>query len=586
MSDTALQEKPVADDAPPLNEVGASSEADAFADLRRLLLQPEQDKLTRLDERFGDPEQRAEEISEVLPEAILLRSGRDKRLAKALQPTFEEALRASIKKDPRPFVDAVTPVMGTAIRKAIAEALGAMMQSLNRTLDNSVSVRSLQWRLEAARTGKPFAEIVLLHTLEYRVEQVFLIHRETGLLLQHAVAGDDDQEGIQDADMVSGMLTAIQDFVRDSFNAENSETLEAMKVGGLTVWIEQGSQATLAGVIRGAAPQELRAIFQDALDSIHLEFHDALNDFQGDATAFEPCRPYLEACLQAKYQKPVGQQSSISPPIAIGASVLLLTLGLLGFFYIRSYLRWNNYLTRLQNEPGIVVVNASHGLFSCHIEGLRDPLAADPVALLPEAKLDPTAVSSRWDEYQALHPRLIEQRARRLLEPPDTVRLSVKDGALYAQGAASPEWVAEARKLARGLAGVREFAYAGDTAADIKTVESSFIRFAMGSAELTPEAAADVARLAALLRQINAGAPNGCQAELTGRADPLGSSQMNQSLSQNRAETVRAALLAAGLKAEQITAQGVGMGEVAPAEKARENAASRSVSFRVLCPQP
>ena len=146
------------------------------------------EKMTAIEELEKTLEERAEEINGLESKRDAALAVFDKRLAKALQPTFEETLRASIKKDPRPFVDAVTPVMGTAIRKAIAEALGAMMQSLNRTLDNSVSVRSLQWRLEAARTGKPFAEIVLLHTLEYRVEQVFLIHRETGLLLQHAVS--------------------------------------------------------------------------------------------------------------------------------------------------------------------------------------------------------------------------------------------------------------------------------------------------------------------------------------------------------------------------------------------------------------
>ena len=68
--------------------------------------------------------------------------------------------------------------------------------------------------MTAWRTGKSFAEVVLLNTLVYRVEQVFLIHAQTGLLLQHVVA---DAVTAQDADMVSGMLTAIRDFARDSF---------------------------------------------------------------------------------------------------------------------------------------------------------------------------------------------------------------------------------------------------------------------------------------------------------------------------------------------------------------------------------
>jgi OOP family OmpA-OmpF porin len=580
MAESAWQEKTASapEQSAPAAESVSAAPPDEWQDLRGLLLRPEQDKLAEFAERFDDPQRHAEEVSEILPKAIRLRSEKDNRLAKALQPTFEETLRVSIKKDPKPFIDAVTPVMGAAIRKAIAEALSAMMQSLNKTLDNSVSLQSIRWRLEAARTGKPFAEVVMLHTLEYRVEQVFLIHRETGLLLQHAVA-DDDQDGIQDADMVSGMLTAIQDFVRDSFNAQTSETLEAMKVGELTVWIEQGTQATLAGVIRGAAPQDLRPIFQDALDSIHLDFHDPLNNFQGDAEPFAECQPYLQSCLQARYHSGGKKSGLISPPVAAVLGVGLLALGLLGFFYVRSYWRWSNYVNDLQKEPGLVVVKAEHGFFGSAIEGLRDPLAADPNALLQQTAIKPANVEARWDEYQALHPRFIEQRARRLLEPPGTVQLKVENGTLYAQGAASPEWVGEARKLARGLAGVNQFAYAGDLQADLKMLESSFILFALGRAEMTPEALPQIQRIAQLWPGIAAQAP-GCRLELTGYSDALGSTQINETLSRQRAENTRDALVKAGLPAEQLVIKNDVPDQVAG--RLREDANRRKVSFRFL----
>jgi len=78
--------------------------------------------------------------------------------------------------------------MGPAIRRAIGEALSRLIQSLDRALDHSLTWRGLGWRLEAARTGRSFAEVVLAHTLVFRVEQVFLIHRRTGLLLLRAQA--------------------------------------------------------------------------------------------------------------------------------------------------------------------------------------------------------------------------------------------------------------------------------------------------------------------------------------------------------------------------------------------------------------
>ena len=161
-------------------------------------------------------------------------------------------------------------------------------------------MQGIKWRLEALRSRKPFSEIVLLHSIVYRVEQVFLIHKKTGLMLQHVVRAETD---LQDADMVSSMLTAIRDFVADSFKVEEDEGLETIRVGELTVWIEQGPLAILAVVIRGNAPQSLRLLIQETLENIHSAYVEVLESFGGDTAPFEEARPALEACLVSQYKK-------------------------------------------------------------------------------------------------------------------------------------------------------------------------------------------------------------------------------------------------------------------------------------------
>ena len=138
---------------------------------------------------------------------------------------------------------------------SLAASLSSMLESMNQTLEHSVSWRALQWRLTALRTGKSFAEIVLLNTLVYRVEQVFLIERDSGLLLQHVKS---NAVTAKYADMVSGMLTAIRDFARDSFRVSEDEGLDRFQVGDLSVLVEQGPHAILAAVVRGTPPPELR----------------------------------------------------------------------------------------------------------------------------------------------------------------------------------------------------------------------------------------------------------------------------------------------------------------------------------------
>ncbi|PON17607.1 hypothetical protein C2W62_12365 [Candidatus Entotheonella serta] len=300
------------DDASPLANSEANSfqtnlsqeeKQEAFDELRQLLLEPEQKEMKRLENRLERWRPDLDGLSRMLPEAFVRRPKPDPALGTALFPTIEEAFKRSVKKNPVALVEAIAPVMMPAIRKAIAQALQGMMQSLNQTLEHSISMRGLGWRWEAMRTGKPFAEVVLLHALIYRVEQVFLVHRETGLLLQHVAA---DTVEMQDPEAVPGMMTAIQDFVHDAFQVGDDETLETFQVGGLTVWVEQGPKAYLAVLVRGTPPQDIRETLQDTLARIHQEYNDPLRELK---IITYPTHGEKGDYPQTLFPNPIGAQS-------------------------------------------------------------------------------------------------------------------------------------------------------------------------------------------------------------------------------------------------------------------------------------
>jgi len=330
-------------------------------ELRRLLVEPEQLKIGNILERLNNPRVRARELSRPLPEAIRLRNAQDDALSEALSPTIVKAFQSSIKSDPHPVAEAISPLMGPAIRHAISVALSGLIQSFDQTLRHSLSWLGLKWRIEALRTGKPFAEVVLLRTLLYRVEQVFLIHKQTGLLLQHVAA---DATLTQDADIVSGMLTAIQvaigNFARDSFGGSgrrDEEQIDSLDMGDREVWFETGPSAVLAIVINGQAPETLRGdLFAPALEAIQAEHCDDLSGFNGDTAAFENCRRYLEGCLQSQYQGRTGQAEFKIPIYAWSMlAAIAIALGVGGFSALRAQWRWNAYLERLKVEPGIII---------------------------------------------------------------------------------------------------------------------------------------------------------------------------------------------------------------------------------------
>ncbi|HQU85765.1 MAG TPA: hypothetical protein PKY59_21695 [Pyrinomonadaceae bacterium] len=417
-------------------EILENTNADGLSEIRKILVQ-------------------AEEVGEVLPSALQKRSKKDKKLAEATLPIVEENIRQSVMRDPKILAEALFPVIGPAIRKAIAEALGAMVQSFNQTLEQSVSPKGLRWRIEAWQTGKPFGEVVMLNTLLYRVEQIFLIHKKTGILLQYAAI---DSEENKDADMVSAMLTAIQDFVHDSFKASEDATLDALRVRDLSVWIEHSPDAILAAVIRGNAPLTLRKTFIEAIERVQFQYENELDDFQGETETFKPSKPILQECLQVQTgTEEDAKRKKIFTPFNVLAGSLALILLIGGFFYVRDYRRWSNYLERLKSEPGIVVTEENRGIFQHKIEGLRDEMAANPETLLADYGYESDDVKSVWKNYQDLNPQFVLERAKKILNPPPTIRLSLEDGVLTVHGTAENSWYLDARNIAKGMAGISKF---------------------------------------------------------------------------------------------------------------------------------
>ena len=260
--------------ASPLREVtrqDAEKElpADSYQRLRELLFGPEQGAIAGLQQRLDNPELRAEELSRILAEAIVLRSRRDRALQNALYPLFEESLRISVAHNPQLLADTLFPIIGRAVRAAVVHYLRGIVESLNETVERSVSIDALKWRIESLLTGKPFGEIVLARSLRYRVEQVFAIHRETGLLLAHVSR---DSGSAQENEMISGMLTAVQDFVHDSFVETEGAELDTVELGEFNVWVQHGPKALLCAVVTGTPPRELRDVLQLTLEELACQF--------------------------------------------------------------------------------------------------------------------------------------------------------------------------------------------------------------------------------------------------------------------------------------------------------------------------
>lgn len=572
-------------------------DGDAYGALRELLLAPEQRELEELKHRLAhvNAPVAVDSVAAVLPAAVSLAHEQGGRMAGALQPLLENTLMRAVRERPAVIAEAIFPIIGAAINRAMREALSRMMQQTTYALEHAFSLRSWRWRLEARATGKPFSEVVLLHSLVYRVEQVFLIHPESGLLLQHVHAdmqGATVEESIdqQNATMVSSMLTAIQDFVRDSFRTDSKAALDTIEVGDVTVWIERGPHAVLASVIRGTAPVELRAVLREALAQCHRDALEGLKRFSGDPNELQGLRPYLLACLQSQ------QQTAARRPL-VGRLLLFVILTSMlvgiGFFSWREWQRAGHHRRArdyLAQQPGLIVLRAARQGTRYDLELLRDPQAKPVETLLVEAGLQPGQGRVVVRPFLSLEPGLIQARAAAMLRVPAGVQLTLRpDGVLVATGQADEDWIADARLLGPTIAGVSAFL------CEVKplprppqlydilmerahALEAIVFQFRAGSIELLPGQEAQQAQVVAEMKEILRMAQTDSSLDVTieihAHTDAIGDELYNLRLRESRAKQMRFWLSKAGIDMRKLRA-------VAPLQFEIERT-ERAASFRVV----
>jgi OOP family OmpA-OmpF porin len=407
------------------------------------------ERLAAFEEELKDPARQTGRVAAVLSEAMLLRENKDHGVSKALRPAIADAIKSSVRTDPRPVVEAVSPVIGPAIRRSVNEAIAAMLERLDKLLEHNFSWQALRWRIEALRTGRNYAEVVLLRTLVYRVDQVLLIHRETGLLLQHA---EPAQGGVRDPDLIGGMLTAIRDFVNDTLAVTEESPVQTMQVGDYKVIVEQGRLAILAAIVRGNPPSEMARTLQEALQTIHLLHGDELECFDGDAAPLADTRSLLEACLTSEQRTATRRRPWLAP-----ALIGLLVSGALAFWAVHSYQSrnlWTRALTALRSEPGILVTDAVRDGGVHRVQGLRDALARDPSQVVGEEAISGLRWEWDWRPFLSAEPNILLARAQQALQPPDTVELSLDGSLLRVSGEAQGTWVEAMRRAVPGIAGI------------------------------------------------------------------------------------------------------------------------------------
>ncbi len=396
----------------------SASETERLETIKTLLLDDELQEIERLRKRIkkyekGDKDRIKKNLSMALRELSADDESGFHELTEALQPGTEAAITRSVVEDKSRMSRALFPVMGPAIRDYVSEMFRNLAEELNETIRNTTSLERIKWRFQARMAGKPFAEYVMLKTANYKVERILLIDRESGILIDQVSRGDDDGN----ADLMSGMLTAIRSFVRDSFadhtDPDKENELNRFSYGDHQVLIEGGPDMILAAVVEGVAQAALREKLREVLENIHQRKNPWIGDAKEDEGESESEKDDVydrkELMRPALIENQSGSQEGGGGLwrfwLLFGVIVAVLG-GWIALKYTKAY-AWSEFITALDKEPGIQVT--AHKSWD-EIHGLRDPLAASPAEIGEIFKVYQEDVTFEFEPFQSLDPIISAKR--------------------------------------------------------------------------------------------------------------------------------------------------------------------------------
>jgi len=237
-----------------------------FDKLRTILLEQDWEERKQLTEKLEDLDDQLNTRDRFEEKVRPILEDQQEHFKKNFPVLFGPQITATISKQIRDsqdeVVDALYPIIGRMIKKYITSEIEKLSEKVDDQMEIAFSYEGWKVRIMAWVSGTPQNEVVLSKLLDSKIEEVFIIEKNSGLLL-----GSFSKHQSVDQDMVAGMLTAIKAFVEDAFKAEKQE-LDSIDYDNFKIIIRNFNSFYIAVVASGG----MNSTFKDKLENTILEF--------------------------------------------------------------------------------------------------------------------------------------------------------------------------------------------------------------------------------------------------------------------------------------------------------------------------
>lgn len=348
-------------------------------------------RLERLDARAGDDERLRASVARILSDALRDAEVRDhERLAEAMAPVVVETIHAELVNSRDKMVEALYPITGRLVSAYVANAFKDLLAEINQRLESGLSGRRLYLRLKSLFVGRSYSELLLAELRAPRVEELYLVRRESGELIdrwQAPLADEGDPKGQLakgeaakgDGEatslipkgangkehLVSGFLSAITEFAREAF-ASDAGQLRSFDIEQHRIYVRASPAHLIAAKCRGVMPPGM----ERTLDEVFVAVLEQHGEVLGRGEEAEPAS--LAAVLPdfaSRLQEALGhhdERAKSGNTLAI-AFLSAIALALFGWIGWSTYGDWREARARAAVEE-IIASEAVFDGFPVRVE--------------------------------------------------------------------------------------------------------------------------------------------------------------------------------------------------------------------------
>jgi OmpA family/BON domain len=240
-------------------------------------------KLYKINHQISDREAKIKAyypiITDLLERKII---NSEDELAKVLSPIMAKAIKEQVSESKDDIIEALYPIMGDAIKRSVSESIKEVYTSINLKIEKALRRGVFSKQIKSKIAGVPTSDLIIQQSFPFNISEIFLIHESSGLLITHVSSAESEMSS--DGDLISGMLTAIKDFVSESFKKNGgSQNLYEIQYGDSKIVLERGLYSYLAVVITGQEPINFHNKLSELNSKILSNNQQFLREYEGES---------------------------------------------------------------------------------------------------------------------------------------------------------------------------------------------------------------------------------------------------------------------------------------------------------------